>query len=665
MGVQLATQGQRPVQVIGHVNAGQQAFRHLALDVITKQFALVTSAFHRGRAEQGQAAMGKVPQPIADLVEPADGHRLNAVAQHRFQGLFPALIHLHLVRQARLCVQFVAVEPVAHSAIVAHGGLLQGLQRGAATLQGLQLLAGFVQLPAPVAVFPTHAVDVFLQGFAAQFVFFRLATILFHLLFQLTHFLGQRAGIQGFLFFSEALNTLFQAILGFLQVLNPGLLHFRLAAGFPGLAVEFLPLLLPVLHGFFRQGQGFSGGFLLLADQLQLWLTLGEDGIQLRHLLAVHAQMLIGFLPAGLDLVQLFIELLLAFALVLNALLQTGHFRAQGVKVLLHLVEMFLHLVVLLAQALHLRIHVTLLGHLGFHGHIQLADHEVELLDLTIQAFPAQGLELGALEALLFLVLLVLFRGAGLAAEALQLTLQLVTDISETLQVFPGAADAVLGLAAAGLVLGDPRRFLDVNPQLFRLGLDQPGNHALLDDGVAARAQTGAQEDVGNIFAAALGAIEEIVGLAVPGHLPLHRDFVELAVFAGHRGVGVIEDQLDGSLGHGLAGIGAVEDHVGHGFATQVFGGGFPHHPANRINDIGLPTPVGPHHSGEIFREIGGGRVHKGFEPGQFYGFQSHSVCLTRANRPKIGREQGFRRPLKRLRRTVGIKRAKSSDNPG
>ena len=468
---------------------------------------------------------------------------------------------------------------------------------------------------------------------------------MFHLLFQLAHFLGQRTGIQGFLFFLEALNPLFQAILGFFQMLNAGLLHLGLAAGFPGLAVEFFPLLLPVLHGFFGQGQRLGGGFLLLADQLQLRLTLGQNGIQLRHFLAVYPQVFIGFLPARLDLVQLFIELLLSLTLMLNALFQPSHFCAQGIKVLLHLIEMLLHLVVFVAQALYLRIHMALLGDLGFHGHIQLADHVIELLDLAIQPLPAQGLELCTLEALLFLVLLVLFRRAGLTTEALQLTFQFVTDISESLQVFPGAADAVFGLAAARLVLGNPRRFFDVNPQLFRLRLDQPGNHPLLDNRVAARAQAGAQEDVGNVLAPALGAVEEIVGLAVAGDLALYRDLVELAVFASDSGIGVIKDQLNGGLGHGLAGIGAIEDHVRHGLTTQVLGGRFPHHPADRINDIGLPTPVGPHHGGEILREIGGGRVHKGFEPGQFYGFQSHSVCLTRANRPKIGRKQGFPPP--------------------
>ncbi len=116
--------------------------------------------------------MGQIAQPVADLIQAADGHRLDAVTQHCFQGLFPAFVHLYLIGQARLCIQLVTVEPVTHRPVIAHGGFLQGFQRGATALQGLQLLAGLVQLTTPVAVFPAHAVDVFLQGFTAQFVFF-------------------------------------------------------------------------------------------------------------------------------------------------------------------------------------------------------------------------------------------------------------------------------------------------------------------------------------------------------------------------------------------------------------------------------------------------------------------------------------------------------------
>ncbi len=42
VGVKLAAQGQSGIQVIRHIDAGQQTFRHLALNMISEQFALAT-----------------------------------------------------------------------------------------------------------------------------------------------------------------------------------------------------------------------------------------------------------------------------------------------------------------------------------------------------------------------------------------------------------------------------------------------------------------------------------------------------------------------------------------------------------------------------------------------------------------------------------------------
>ncbi len=69
-------------------------------------------------------------------------------------------------------------------------------------------------------------------------------------------------------------------------------------------------------------------------------------------------------------------------------------------------------------------------------------------------------------------------------------------------------ADAGLGLPAAFLILGDARRFFEEDPQFLGLGLDEPRDHALLDDGVAARPQAGTQENIGNIPAPAAGAVQ-------------------------------------------------------------------------------------------------------------------------------------------------------------
>ena len=608
-----------------------------------QQIAGVAGGLHRALVDQRHAAMGQVAEPAADFLQAVHGHRLQGVAEHRFHGVFPALGHFDAVRQARPLVQVVAFQPVADRAVVAHGGFLQGFQGGVAVLVVLQLVAGLVQLAAALAVVPAQLVNLFLQAFGAHFAFFALLLVLGHLLFELAHFPGQRPGVQGLLLLAQALHALAQALNGLLQVLNAGLLHLRLAAGLAGLAVEGFPGLLPLLHGVLGTGQRLRGGLLLLVGLFQARLQGRQPLLQLGELLRVGVLVGVRLFPAGGHLIQLLEQLLAALALVLDALLQARHLGAQRIELLLHLVEAFLGVVVALAQPLDLRVHVALLGNARLHGHFQLGDNLVQLLHLAVQPAPAQRLELGALVALFLFILLVLLGGGRLAAQALDLALQLVADVGEPLQVLAGAAHAVLGLPAPRLVLGDARRFLDIDAQLFRLRLDQPGNHALLDDRVAARAQAGAQEDVGDVLAAALGAVQVVVGLAVPGHLALHGDFVELAVLAGDGAVGVIEHQLNGGLGHRLARIGAVENHVRHGLTAQVLGGGLAHHPAHRVDDVRLAAPVGAHHGGQIFRERGRRRVHEGLEPGQLDCFQSHSARMAAqaAPNPKRPRPGG------------------------
>src|SRR5690606_33103717 len=138
---------------------------------------------------------------------------------------------------------------------------------------------------------------------------------------------------------------------------------------------------------------------------------------------------------------------------------------------------------------------------------------------LGIQALPAQGLQLGLELTFLGLTGLVLLRSLRLAMQVRQLTLQLLAQVGQTLEVLMGTADAILGFAPALLVFGDAGGLFDEQAELVGLGLDELGNHALLDDRIAARTQPGAEKDVGNVPAAAFGTVEEVLVLPFPGHL--------------------------------------------------------------------------------------------------------------------------------------------------
>ncbi len=109
--------------------------------------------------------------------------------------------------------------------------------------------------------------------------------------------------------------------------------------------------------------------------------------------------------------------------------------------------------------------------------------------------------------ALLCFVFFVLFCRLRLAMQVCQLTRELITDVGQAFHVFARALDAVFGVAAALLVFGDTGGLFDEDAQLFGFGLDQARHHALLDDGIAARAQTGAQENIGDVTTTTLGAV--------------------------------------------------------------------------------------------------------------------------------------------------------------
>ena len=178
-------------------------------------------------------------------------------------------------------------------------------------------------------------------------------------------------------------------------------------------------------------------------------------------------------------------------------------------------------------------------------------------------------------------------------------------------------ADAGFGLAPALLVLGNAGRFLQEDAQFVGFGLDHPRNHALFDNGIAARPQSGAQEDVGDVPAAAARAVEEVAGLAIAADQPLDRDFAVAGPRTAQAALAVVEHQLDAGLSDRFATGRAVEDHVAHALAAQAAGRAFPHHPAHRVDDVGLAATVGTDDAQQVAGQMQHGGVHERLEPRQ------------------------------------------------
>jgi len=395
-------------------------------------------------------------------------------------------------------------------------------------------------------------------------------------------------------------------------------LHFGLTPGFGGGQVEGVPLFLPAVHdafGIFQCGGGFFGGgagdFLLGDEHVQLF----AEGQQQR---AVVAQVRFGFQTRALGFLKVVLQLTQALLAVLDTLLDPGDVAADRIEASLHQIEAFGQFMVPVAQALDGGIGIALLGDQRFETDFLGADDRLALADLIVQILPAQGRQLRLELALFGFVFLILLGGLGLTVQTFELTLKLFTQVGQTRQVFVGAADAVFGFAPTLLVLGDARRFFDKVAQVFRLGFDQLGDHPLLDDRVAARAEAGAEEDVGDVATAALGAVEEIAVLAVAGDLAANGNLGVRRVFADQGAVGVVEHQFDARLAHRFAAGRAVEDDVGHRLATQVLRRTLAHHPAYGIDDVRLAATVRPDDCRHVTGEVHRGRVDEGLEPRQF-----------------------------------------------
>ncbi|MNI13042.1 hypothetical protein D3C73_662520 [compost metagenome] len=433
-------------------------------------------------------------------------------------------------------------------------------------------------------------------------------------------------------FFAKTLLAIGQALQAGFQLLDPRLLHFGLTARLGGGEVERIPLLLPAVHGgfgFFQRGSGLFGGgagdFLLRGEHVQLF----AEGQQQR---AVVAQVRFGFQARALGLFQVILQLAQTLLTVLDALLDPGNVAADRVEAPLHQVEAFRQVVVPVTQALDACVGIALFGHQGFERNFLVADDRFTLADLIVQRLPAQGRQLGLELTLLALEFLILLGGLGLAVQAFELTLKLFAQVGQALKVLVGAADAVFGLAPTLLVLGDARRFFDEVAQVFGLGLDQLGDHPLLDDRVAARAKAGAEEDVGDVAAPAFGAVEVIGGLAVAGHFAANGDFRISGVLPEQGAVGVVEHQFDARLAHRLAAGGAVEDDVGHRLATEVLRRTLTHYPANGVDDVRFAAAIGPDHRRHVTGEVHRGRVDEGFEPRQLDALEPQDQASVKAD---------------------------------
>ena len=249
--------------------------------------------------------------------------------------------------------------------------------------------------------------------------------------------------------------------------------------------------------------------------------------------------------------------------------------------------------------------------------HLLRADRGAARLRLARKSLPAKGQQLRPQAALLRLEDGVALRLRGLALEAGEVLVELLAEIAQPVEIVGRLAHPALGLAPALPVQGNAGRLLEEAAQLLRPGLDETRDRALLDDGVAARAEARAEKEIGDVSPPAPCSVQVVGGLALTVDDAPDRNLLAPCEAPAGPAFGVVEEELDRGLADGPARGGTVEDHVHEELAAELPRGTLPHHPAHRVDDVGLAASVGSDHPDEIAGEVDRDRIDERLEAGE------------------------------------------------
>ena len=188
---------------------------------------------------------------------------------------------------------------------------------------------------------------------------------------------------------------------------------------------------------------------------------------------------------------------------------------------------------------------------------------------------------------------------------------QFVDLVADAQEIFLRPRQLPLRLLLPVTVAGDARRFLKDAPALGALGGQDLINLALADDGITLPSQAGVHEQLVDVPEAAGTAVDIV--LAVPTAVEPAGDH-DLLLLQREAMLSVVQHQGHLGVAHGLALLGAGEDHVLHLAAPQGLSGLLPHDPADGVGDIRFSAPVGADHRGDGLVEGETGLVWEGLE---------------------------------------------------
>ncbi len=324
------------------------------------------------------------------------------------------------------------------------------------------------------------------------------------------------------------------------------------------------------------------------------------------------------------ELRQLQLDPLAALLHEANVRLDLAHPGVGFVQLALRLVDPVAGLVMRLANGFQIGLGAAQLGAACPDVLVRLGGAELESCLFGLRLGMSEKPELPLLECDAGVQLMVVRSPLGLSFQLVQVGFEFAHNVLHPGQVFARFFQPLRGFAAALLVLRDPGGFFQEQAQVLRPGLDDAADGALADDGVGARAQTGAQKHVLHVTATHRLVVDVVAAAAVAREHALDRDLGELAPRAACTLVGVVKHQLDTGAAGGFAAVAAVEDHVLHRLAAQLGCLGLAQHPAHRVHDVGLAAAIGADHAHQLPRQHEAGRVGKGLEAGQLDRTQTH-----------------------------------------
>ncbi len=563
-------------------------------------------------------------QPFIQLGRVVTGNGAEPLAQHGLDGIFPAGVDMNLLPQRGRVFKSVATQPVRQFARLP-GPRLHLLERRPARLGcgqfALTALQFFLDLAAgrlELRQFLLQLLQVILiagQFLAEQRQFLFLfgeiqcirRVVATTLLAQPLAALGNR--LQGALGMRLVGQLDFETLLA---VARPGPQALQL---FLGLGMAFLDLRRDVhllAQALVGLGDAQAGGLLQFLPFLAVNRELLRRPAPVRQLV--------------FELDQARLELIARLAAMADLGLQARHFGVGRVHVTLRLVQRIAGGKVRLTGFLGARLGFAQRGILRLeigHGALDFDRHPLPL-GLGFALFH-QPQHLLALQQLL-VQRLVVTRHLGLRFQPFHLAAEFEADVLDPRQVLARILEPSLRFLAPLLVAGDPGRLLEKDAQVVRPRLDDARDHPLADDRVGARAEAGAEEEIGDVLAPYLQVVDEVVRLPLPRQRALDRKFGILRPLAERPAEQVLENQLDGSARHGLAARRPVEDDVHHRLAAQFGSFRLAQHPAHGIHDVGLAAAIWPDDADQLPGDGNGCRIDEGLEAGEFESGQAHWV---------------------------------------